>query len=468
METIHNKNNFETNKNDSNINNDSPVVVALDIGTTKIVTIVGVKNKYGKIEILAYSNVPSKGVLRGAVANIKDATESIARSIKEAADKCNVEIAEVVVGVAGQYIKSFNQSTSLTISGEEVTESDIKKMIEDIKQISEKPGEKIISIIPQDFIIDSVQGITNPIGYSGKHIKGNFHVVAVTESIIKNIDKCVKENKLSIQEFFLEPIASAAAVLTDEQKEAGVCLIDIGGGTTDIAIYHGNIIRHSAVITLGGNIITNDIKQLCKLTEKQAEKLKIDHGYAMPFEELKGKNLKLTKPADNLLDKTEHSQTVNAHYLAEVINARVEEIAQCVDMQLEISGYKDKLSAGIILTGGGSLLKNISSVFMANLGIDTSVGIPNQHITTTIEELKSPVYSTAIGLLILGFQNLEMNEAQNQTEKKSSLENQQKEEKELAKKMDSNRKSLLNLVVNSINSIKSLFETPENLDDETK
>lgn len=292
--------------------------------------------------------------------------------------------------------------------------------------------------------------------------------MAVTESIIKNIDKCVKENKLSIQEFFLEPIASAAAVLTDEQKEAGVCLIDIGGGTTDIAIYHGNIIRHSAVITLGGNIITNDIKQLCKLTEKQAEKLKIDHGYAMPFEELKGKNLKLTKPADNLLDKTEHSQTVNAHYLAEVINARVEEIAQCVDMQLEISGYKDKLSAGIILTGGGSLLKNISSVFMANLGIDTSVGIPNQHITTTIEELKSPVYSTAIGLLILGFQNLEMNEAQNQTEKKSSLENQQKEEKELAKKMDSNRKSLLNLVVNSINSIKSLFETPENLDDETK
>lgn len=465
METIHNKNNFETNKSDSSISNDSPVVVALDIGTTKIVTIVGVKNKYGKIEILAYSNVPSKGVLRGAVANIKDATESIARSVKEAADKCNVEIAEVVVGVAGQYIKSFNQSTSLTISGEEVTESDIKKMIEDIKQISEKPGEKIISIIPQDFIIDSVQGITNPIGYSGKHIKGNFHVVAVTESIIKNIDKCVRMNKLSIQEFFLEPIASAAAVLTDEQKEAGVCLIDIGGGTTDIAIYHGNIIRHSAVITLGGNIITNDIKQICKLTEKQAEKLKIDHGYAMPFEELKSKNLKLTKPTDNLLDKTEHSQTVNAHYLAEVINARVEEIAQCVDMQLEISGYKDKLSSGIILTGGGSLLKNISSVFMATLGIDTSVGIPNQHITTNIEELKSPVYSTAIGLLILGFQNLEMNESQNQTEKKSITDNQQNEEQELAKKMSKNRKSLVNIFVNSI---KSMFETPENLDDETK
>lgn len=449
MEHIH-----ISNKNEeSSIPNDAPVVVAIDIGTTKIATIVGAKNKFGKIEILAYANVPSKGVLRGAVANIKDATDSIARSVKEAADKCNVEIAEVVVGVAGQYIKSNNQSTSLTISGEEVTESDIQKMMADIQQISQKPGEKIISVIPQDFIIDNVYGITNPIGYSGKHIKGNFHVVSVTESIIKNITKCLTANNLNVQEFYLEPIASAAAVLTEEQKESGVCLIDIGGGTTDIAIYHENIIRHSAVIPFGGNIITSDIKEVCKLTEKQAERIKIEHGSAITTEDLKRKILKITKPTDNLLDKSEQARTVDAYLLSEVIGARIEEIIEYVDIELEKSGYKEKLSYGIILTGGGSLLKNIQTAFMANLGIDTSVGIPNQHITTTIDELKSPMYSTAIGLLILGFENLKDSPAETQNHSSTQQINIKNTET-----LNKQRKK------GFLTSIKSLFETPDNLE----
>ncbi|GIV26383.1 MAG: cell division protein FtsA [Bacteroidia bacterium] len=457
-------NNNTTSQSEPNFSIDSPVVVALDIGTTKIVTLVGVKNKFGKIEILAYSNVPSKGVLRGAVANIKDATESIGKSIKEAEAKCKAEIAEVVVGVAGQYIKSINQSTSLTISNDEVTEEDIKKMMEDIKQISQKPGEKIISIIPQDFIIDNVNGITNPIGYSGKHIKGNFHVVSVTESIIKNINKCIQANNLSIQEIFLEPIASAASVLTDEQKEAGVCLIDIGGGTTDIAIYHGNIIRHSAVIPLGGNVITNDIKEVCKLTEKQAETLKIKEGYAMPFDELKTKNLRLVRSTENLLDKSEQVKTVNAHTLAEVINSRLEEIIQLIDNQLELSGYKDKLSSGIILTGGGSLLKNIKDVFMANLGIDTSVGVPNQHISTSIEELKSPIYSTAIGLLILGFQNLEekSDNQRNNSTQSNQMQTTNAQDKQIAQELSNKRKG--GFLSGIMKGIKDLFETPDNLD----
>lgn len=460
MEFINNKNTSDNNSAEPNFNNDSPVVVALDIGTTKIATIVGIKNKYDKIEILAYANVPSRGVLRGAVANIKDATESIARSIKEVAAKCNVEIAEVVVGVAGQYIKSFNQTTSLTIASEEVSDNDIDKMIDDIRQISQRPGEKIISIIPQEFIIDNVPGITNPIGYSGKHIRGNFHVVSVSESIIKNINKCVTANNLSIQEFFLEPIASAAAVLTEEQKEAGVCLVDIGGGTTDIAIYHSNIIRYSAVIPFGGNVITKDIKEVCKLTEKQAEKLKIEHGYAMPFDELKSKNLKLIQTSDNLLDKTEQTKTINACYLAEVINARVEEIVDCVSAHIERSGYKEKLSSGIILTGGGSLLKAIQNVFMANLGIDTSIGIPNQHISTSIEELKTPVYSTAIGLLILGFQNLSEREDSNANNSTNS--NSQKPNPDVIKKLNESRKK--SIFSGFVSGIKSLFETPDNID----
>lgn len=464
MEIINNKSNNNTRENPtSNIPEDAPVVVALDIGTTKIAVIVGVKNKYDKIEILAYTNVPSKGVLTGAVANIKDATESIGKAIREVAGKCNVEIAEVVVGVAGQHIKTFNQSTSLTISGEEVCENDIKKMLEDIRQISQKPGEKIISIIPQDFVIDNVHGITQPIGYSGKQIKGNFHVVSVTESIIKNINKCVQANHLNVQEFFLEPIASAAAVLTEEQKESGVCLIDIGGGTTDMAIYHGNIIRYSAVIAFGGNIITEDIKELCKITKNQAEKLKTEYGSALPYEELKEKNLKLIKTSENMLDKSEISKTINAYHLADIINARIEEMIMCVDAHLEISDYKKKLSSGIILTGGGSLLKNIQNVFMANLGIDTGIGIPNQHISTSIQELKSPIYSTAIGLLILGFQNI--SEKENDNKPSSNTANShQNENKDIdsVKKLNTTRKN--NFLSGIISSIKSLFETPDNMD----
>ena len=440
----------------SNYNPDSPVVVALDIGTTKIATMVGVKNKYGKIEILAYAKVPSKGVLRGAVANIKDATESIARSVKEAASKCPVEIAEVVVGVAGQYVRSQNQSTSLTITHDEVNEDDIKKMIEDIRQISNKAGEKIISVIPQDFIIDGVSDITNPIGYSGKHIKGNFHVVSVSESIIKNINKCVTANHLTVQEFFLESIASAASVLTEEQKESGVCLIDIGGGTTDMAIYYDNLIRYSAVIPGGGDILTDDIKQVCKLTEKQAERLKIEHGCAIPYDDLKNKLLKLKNPIDNFLDKTEQTKTINAYTLSEIINYRLKEIISFVDYHLEASGYRDKIASGIVLTGGGSLLKKIQYAFMEMLGIDVGIGIPNQHIATSIEELKSPLYSTAIGLLILGFKDLSESETNNHTP--IPKENQPKNNSpDQVTNLNTKRK---NSFLDFFKSIKEIFESP--------
>jgi cell division protein FtsA len=461
---IYNNKNTQPENTDSNYESNEPVVVALDIGTTKIVTIIGQKNKYGKIEIKGYANVPSKGVLRGAVANIKDATESIGRSIHEAAKKCGAVVSEVVVGVAGQYIKSENHETSLTISNDEVTESDIQKMINDVKLRVQTSGTIIISIIPQDFTIDTVHGITNPIGYCGKHIKGNFHVVSVNESIIKNIKKCVESNvfegkNLDIQEYFLEPIASAAAVLTDEQRESGVCLIDIGGGTTDMAIYQNNIIRHSAVIPFGGNVITQDIKEVCKITEKQAEHLKIEKGYAFPSEELRAKNIKLNFKTENLIDKLEQSKTINAYTLSEVIYARLEEIIKFVDHQLELSGYKEKLSSGIILTGGGSLLKGIQNVFMANLGIETSVGIPNQHISTSIEELKSPIYSTAIGLLILGFENLEQREIKNKV-KNLNETTQQEIQKKQVEEIGKKRKGFLSNISNIVGSLKDIFETP--------
>ncbi len=450
------------NNSESSIPQDAQIVVALDIGTTKIATIVGAKNKYGKIEILGYANIPSKGILRGTVSNIKDASESIGKSILQASNNSNVQIEEVVVGVASQSIKSFNQSTSLTLhnSEGEITENIIQQMIADIRQISQRAECKIISIMPQDFTIDNVHGIINPIGYSGRHIKGNFHVISVSDTVIKNIDKSVKANNLKIQEFFLEPIASAAAVLTEEQKETGVCLIDIGGGTTDIAIYHDGIIRYSAVIPFGGDVITKDIKEVCKLSEKEAEQLKQEKGHAYAYPELKKEILKIRKERKNTLEQIEQIKTINSYHLAEIIECRVKEIIGFIEQEIEKSGYKEKLAEGIMLTGGGSLLKNISELFIRELGIDTNIGIPNQHIVTSIQELKSPIYSTAIGLLILGFENL------NATENKEKANNNTESNKELSettKIKELNSKRHKTFFSSFVSSIKNIFDTPDNL-----
>lgn len=474
MEIINNSSTPEkgnTEKLKTSIPTDTPVLVALDIGTTKIATIVGTKNKNGKIEILAHANHPSKGVLRGSVANIPDATESIRKCINEAAQKGNVEIGEVIVGIAGQHISTFNQSTSLTISGDEVKKEDIDKMIEDIKQISRKAGESIISVIPQDFVVDNNIGILNPVGIAGKHITGNFHVVSVKDTIVKNLKKCVGNLNIEIQEYYLEPLASAAAVLTDIQKEAGVCLVDIGGGTTDVAIYYDGIIRHSAVIPFGGNVITNDIKEVCKISEKQAEELKIKEGHALPTDGLKNKTLKLVTPADNLLNKKEFVHSISAYFLAQIIQARVQEIAVFVNTELEKSGYKDKLATGIILTGGGSLLKSIQHVFMATIGIETNIGIPNTHISTSIQELKSPVYSTAIGLLVLGFEKIENENENNSDYSNTDTDTANSPSSTLSATNANNGQSTQVLKENKrkgilhglFSSIKQIFDTPDNI-----
>lgn len=454
MEIINNKDDNKELQKESLINNNSPVVVALDIGTTKIVTLVGIQNQYGKIEILAEETVPSIGVMNGGVVNIQEASKRIAQCIKGAEKKCNGEIKEVVVGIAGQYVRTFNKDIQTTIKEEEVTEKDIERMKKDVEQICQKAGEKIISIIPQDFVIDNVYGITNPIGYAGKQIKGNFHVVSVNEGIIKNILRCLSISNISVQEYFLEPIASARAVLTDEQKEAGVCLIDIGGGTTDLAIYYENIIRYSAVIPLGGNIITKDIKEVCKVTEKQAEDLKINYGYAMPTEDMKNKTFRIKTTMTNVLNGTDIPKIINAYQLCEVIKARIDEIIWIIDGHLEQSGYKDKLSAGIMLTGGGSLLKSIHNEFMSNLGIITHVGIPNQHLSTSIEKLKSPIYSTSVGLLILGFETL--NQSQNNIKPEENTTNNENNDKK--SNMDKKRRNIMKGI---FNGIRDIFTDPE-------
>lgn len=250
-----------------------------------------------------------------------------------------------------------------------------------------------------------------------------------------------------------------------------MCLVDIGGGTTDVAIYYDGIIRHSAVIPFGGNVITNDIKETCKISEKQAEELKIKEGHALPTDDLKNKTLKLVTPADNLLNKKEFVNSISAYLLAQIIQARVIEIAEFVDHELEKSGYKDKLATGIILTGGGSLLKSIQHVFMATIGIETNIGIPNTHISTSIQELKSPVYSTAIGLLVLGFEAMKIendnnseysNTGTNITDFTSSslsdTNTNNGQNKQLLK--ENKRKGIFQGL---FSSIKQIFETPDNI-----
>ncbi len=449
MEVINNT----TNANQPN-ENDRPVIVALDIGTTKVATIVAVKNEYNKIEIKGYANIPSQGVMRGTVSNIFQATESIKKSVEEASKKTNAEIGEVVVGVASQNVKSFQQTTTKTRhTDDEITEKDIEEMIKDIKTMCHRPDDQIIAVIPQEFTIDNEPGIQNPIGHNGRHIKGNFHVISVSTAVIKNINKCVENNQIKVLEFYLEPLASAAAVLTEEEKEAGVALIDIGGGTTDIAIYYDNIIRYTAVIPFGGNSITQDIKEVCKLPAKAAEKLKIEKGSAVAIDSLKTEILKINGFTNS------QPKTLNSHLLAMIIEARVREILSGINDHLEKSGYKEKLSAGIVLTGGGSLLKNIQIAFLKELGMEARLGISQQHIATNIQELKSPIYSTAVGLLILGFNQFDgdLSKIPNQKEESNTQEKrtsqqllQEKRENKFMKKFAS--------------GIKSLFDSPGNLE----
>lgn len=382
------------------------LAVAVDIGTTKVVALAGYINEYEKIEIVGIGTVKSEGVTRGVVSNIDKTVRAIKESVEMAEKASQQRFDKIHVGIAGQHIKSIHHHGLLVRHdhNSEINEDDVNKLIKDMYKLVLPPGDKILHVIPQEFTVDNEQDIVDPIGMSGIRLEANFHIITGQISASRNILKCVEKAGLEVADMTLEPIASASSVLSDEEKEAGVALVDIGGGTTDITIFKDGIIRHTAVIPFGGNVVTSDIREGCVVMNDQAEKLKVKFGSAMASEIYD--NRIITIPGFKGRDPKEISEK----NLARIIEARVEEVFDYVLWEIRRSGYENKLIAGIVLTGGGSLLRHIDLLSEYHTGMHTRVGKPVEHLGHGYSaQLDSPVYSTAVGLLKNALDQLKLN-----------------------------------------------------------
>jgi len=400
------------------------IVVGLDIGTTKICAIVGRKNEFDKLEILGMGKAVSEGVIRGMVTNIDLTISAISKAIKEAEDQAGIDIKVVNVGIAGQHIKSAIHHGSITrnFTEDEITVEDVSRLTNDMYKTVIPPGNQIIHVMPQDYTVDYEGPVIDPVGMSGVKLEADFHVITAHTNAINNINKCVKRAGLEIEHLILEPIASSMATLTDEEKEAGVCLVDIGGGTTDVAIFYENIIRHTAVIPFGGNIITSDIKQGCMVMQNQAELLKVKFGKAMA-EEVNPNEIVSIPGLRNRAPKE-----ISIKNLSHIIQARMEEIIDMVHSEIVLSGYENKLAGGIVITGGGSQLQNLKQLFEYMTGMDARAGFPNEHLGKgKIDAVKSPMYATSVGLVLAGFR---------------AIDDRENRYMELGKMTSSNRKTI--------------------------
>ncbi|MGC1515393.1 MAG: cell division protein FtsA [Maribacter sp.] len=379
--------------------------VGLDIGTTKIVAIIGKQNEYGKIEILGIGKSKSLGVHRGVVNNITQTIKSIQQAIEEAEANSGLKIGSVVVGIAGQHIRSLQHSDYITRkdSEEVINEEDLDTLCNQVHKLIMLPGEEIIHVLPQEYKVDGQGEIREPIGMYGGRLEANFHVVVGQVVSIKNVGRCIKSAGLDLGNITLEPLASSDAVLSQEEKEAGVALIDIGGGTTDLAIFKDGIIRHTAVIPFGGGVITEDIKEGCSIIEKQAELLKTRFGSAWPGENRDNEIVSIPGL------RGREPKEISLKNLSKIIHARVVEIIEQVYVEIKNYGHeeqKKKLIAGIVLTGGGSQLKHLKQLVEYITGMDTRIGYPNEHLAgDSDEEVASPLYATAVGLLMNAIKN---------------------------------------------------------------
>lgn len=386
----------------------SEIFVGLDLGTTKIAVIVGRKTENDKIEILGYGKADSLGIMRGIVANINKTVESIKLAIEEAEKMSGVDIKEVNVGIAGNHIKSIQHRGNIMRNSleEEISAEDLDTLINSMYKLAMQPGDEIIHVIPQEYIIDKEMGIKEPVGMCGSCLEGNFHIVTGQVAAVKNIQRCVNNAGLDIEELILEPLASAEAVISDEEKEAGVALVDIGGGTTDIAIFQDKVLRHTAVIPFGGNIITEDIREGCAIIKSQAEQLKIKFGSALASQNKHEEIVSIPGL------RGREPKEISLKNLASIIQARMEEILGHVDYEIKNSGYANKLICGIVLTGGGAQLKHAQQLTEYVTGLSTRIGYPNEHLASnTSEEITNPMHATGVGLVLKGIQHYEQNKA---------------------------------------------------------
>lgn len=386
-------------------------VAAIDIGTTKIVAIIGKKNKNGKLEILGIGNSASSGVKRGVVLNIDKTVSAINEAVKQAEESSKCKINNAFVGIAGQHIRSIRNRGYINrvAYDEEITQEDVQKLIDDMYRIPIDVGEEIIHVLPQNFIVDNETGVKSPVGMFGKRLEANFHIVIGQTAAGNNIKKCVNRASISVNKLILEPLASSHAVLTEDEKEVGVALVDIGGGTTDVAVFYDGIIRHTAVIPFGGNIITSDIKVGCSILERQAEAMKIKFGSALADEAQENKVVTIPGISGR------PSKEISFKSLAHIIQSRMEEIIDEIYFEIETSGFADKLGAGVVITGGGSLLKNLPQLVAYKTGMDVRIGFPNEYLTSdVVDDINQPKYATAIGLILKGYEdaNIEISDSE--------------------------------------------------------
>lgn len=414
--------------------------VGLDIGTTKIVAMIGRQNEYGKLEVLGIGKAKSLGVHRGVVNNITQTIQSIQQAVQDAEADAGLRIKDVVVGIAGQHIRSLQHRDYITRPNADdvISEEDVDKLCNQVYKLVMLPGEEIIHVLPQEFKVDGQTEIKEPVGMYGGRLEANFHVVVGQVSSIRNIGRCVKSAGLELAGITLEPLASANAVLSQEEKEAGVALIDIGGGTTDLAIFKDGIIRHTAVIPFGGNVITDDIKEGCSIIEKQAELLKVKFGSAWPGENKDNEIVSIPGL------RGREPKEITLKNLSKIIHARVVEIIEQVHVEIKNYGHeeqKKKLIAGIVLTGGGSQLKHLKQLVEYITGMDTRIGYPNEHLAGDSDaEVASPVYATAVGLVMNALKQqkrmaIELDEETIHTEEKTeeTLTNTQPQTKTMKK-----------------------------------
>ncbi len=384
------------------MNNDQPIIVGLDIGTTKIAAIAGRKNEFGKLEILGFGLSSSNGVQHGMVLNIDQTIKAIETALKNCyASNPGLEINEVYVGIAGHHIKSLQTRGDIVrrATDDEIKQFEIDQLIQDQYKTYIPAGDQIIDVIPQEFTVDNVQNVVDPIGYAGVKVGANFHIITGDRNAIRNITRSVDKAGLKVKDLVLQPLASSAAVMSEQDIEAGIAILDIGGGTTDLAVFYEGILKHTAVIPFGGENITNDIKMGLGVLRTQAEQMKIQFGSALADAAQNNAFIKI--PGLRGLP----SRDISVKNLAGIIQARMSEILAFVTFHLKQVGLDNKmLNGGIVLTGGGSQLRHLIQLTEYATGLNARIGYPNEHLAANhFPELEKPMYATCIGLILKGY-----------------------------------------------------------------
>lgn len=380
------------------------MIVGLDIGTSKVVAIVGKRKLDGTIEVVGIGSHPSRGLKRGVVVNIETTVQAIQRAVEEAELMAGCRIHSVYAGIAGSHIKSLNSHGIVAIRDREVTQADIDRVIDAAQAVAIPADQKILHILPQEFVIDSQEGIKEPMGMSGVRLEAKVHLVTCAVNAAQNIEKCVKRCGLEVDDIILEQLASSHAILTEDEKELGVCVVDIGGGTTDIAVFTGGAIRHTAVIPIAGDQVTNDIAMALRTPTQNAEEIKIK--YACALTQLAGADETIKVPSVG--DRAPRDLSRQA--LAEVVEPRYEELFTLVQSELRRSGFEDLIPAGIVITGGSSTMEGVVELAEEIFHMPVRLACP-QAVSGMTEVVNNPIYATGVGLLIHGFRQMDLGRA---------------------------------------------------------